>query len=99
MVSREEIRKQIKKVWSGEITETLIDNIKVEIERDTNIIIEEVIKDFKAYNNIRRFHHLQPLRRLSQPKIYKQTDDSEIGRLGGTNRHTNLSKQRRCSCE
>ena len=81
MVSREEIRRQIKKVWSGEITETLIDDIKVEIEKDTNIIIEEVIKDFKAYNNSRYIHHLPPLKRL-QRILYKEGNDSRYGEVG-----------------
>jgi hypothetical protein len=96
-VSINSIRKSVSLFWDESVTEDLLIEIKDRVDRYEIEVIKEVIREFKEYNSIRRFHHLPTLKRLLQPKIYKQTNDSEVGRLGESNRHTNLSKQTRKS--
>lgn len=76
------MRKSVSLYWNESIEEDLLIEIRDMVEKYQDNLIKEVIKDFQDYNNIRRFHNLQPLRRLSQPKIYKQIDDNKVGEIG-----------------
>jgi len=83
MMGKSSIKRKIKASWKGEISENLIDYIKERVEKDTSICIEEIIRDFKAYNKSRSFHHLPPLKRL-QRILYKEADDRKGGEIGET---------------
>ena len=96
-ISINQVRKSTSLYWDGSIAEDLIIEIRDKVEKYQDNLIKEVIRDFQDYNDTRRFHGLSLLKRLADTKIYKPMDDSEIGRLGVTNRHTNLSKQTRKS--
>ena len=81
-ISINQVRKSISLYWDESIAEDLVIEIRDEVQKHQDNLIKEVIKEFKEYNKIRRFHNLQPLRRLSQPKIYKQIDYIEGGEIG-----------------
>ena len=86
------IRKSVSLFWDGSVTEDLLIEIKDRVEKYQDNLIKEVIKDFQAYNNIRRFHHLPTLKRLSRQKIYKQIDYIEDGENGEKPIETHSSK-------
>ncbi len=81
-ISINQVRKSTSLYWDGSIKEDLLIEIKDRIDRYEVEVIKEVIKEFKRCNDFRRYHHLPLLRKLTRPKIYKQTDDSKIGENG-----------------
>jgi hypothetical protein len=83
-ISINSVRKSISQYWDGSIAEDFLIEIRDEMNKYQDNLIKECIKDFTKYNNIRRFHHLPLLKRLSRQKIYKQIDYIEDGEIGET---------------
>jgi hypothetical protein len=94
-ISINSVRKSISLYYDGSIAEDLVIEIRDRVEKYQDNLIKECIKDFTKYNNIRRFHHLPTLKRLSQPKIYKEADDRKVGEIGETTIVIQSSQSRR----
>ncbi len=89
MVSRKEIRREIKKYWTAEVSQDCVVYLKDLCEKINSLVIEGAVNELNGINRIRARAKIPILKRIKVPylrtfrdNLINSFNDFKMGRLG-----------------